>query len=144
MKTTVKNLSETRVKLTVVLDKDDLKKARKLAIEELSKEVRVAGFRKGKVPADMAEKYLNPNDIAGKTGDFMYAKSPSHSLHSVPDHERELAGDFAICIRLVIEFRPSASRILNGGQHLGLGQRWGDNRANLVQGGQLGDTVRLG
>ncbi len=70
MKTTVKNLSETRVKLTVTLDKDDLKKAKKLAIEELSKEVRVAGFRKGKVPADMAEKYLSPNDIAGKTIDL--------------------------------------------------------------------------
>lgn len=70
MKTTVKNLSETRVKLTVVLDKDDLKKAKKLAIEELSKEVRVAGFRKGKVPADMAEKYLSPNDIASKTIDL--------------------------------------------------------------------------
>lgn len=70
MKTTVKNLSETRVKLTVALDKDDLKKARKLAIEELSKEVRVAGFRKGKVPADMAEKYLSPNAIAEKTIDL--------------------------------------------------------------------------
>lgn len=70
MKTTVKNLSETRVKLTVVLDKDDLKKARKLATEELSKEIRVAGFRKGKVPADMAEKYLNPNEIAEKTIDI--------------------------------------------------------------------------
>lgn len=70
MKTTVKNLSETRVKLTVVLDKDDLNKAKKVAIEELAKEVRIAGFRKGKVPADMAEKYLNPNDIAGKTIDL--------------------------------------------------------------------------
>lgn len=70
MKTTVKKLSETRVELKVVLDKDDLKKAKKIAIEELAKEVRVAGFRKGKVPVDVAEKHLNPNDIAAKTIDL--------------------------------------------------------------------------
>lgn len=70
MKTTVKNLSETRVELKVVLDKNDLEKAKKVAIKELSKEVRVAGFRKGKVPADVSEKYLSPNDIAAKTIDL--------------------------------------------------------------------------
>ncbi|MBR3177554.1 trigger factor [Candidatus Saccharibacteria bacterium] len=70
MKTTAKNLSETRVELKVVLDKNDLKKAKELAVKELAKDVRVAGFRKGKVPVDMAEKYLSPNDIASKIIDI--------------------------------------------------------------------------
>ncbi|MBQ3271489.1 trigger factor [Candidatus Saccharibacteria bacterium] len=64
MKTTVKKISDTRVEIKVTLEKPELADARKKAIERLSKEVKVPGFRKGKVPADMAEKYLNPNDIA--------------------------------------------------------------------------------
>ena len=70
MKTSVKNLSETKVELTVTLDKEDLKKARKIAIEQLSKEIKIPGFRKGKVPADLAEKHLGENEIAGKTIDI--------------------------------------------------------------------------
>lgn len=64
MKTTVKKISDTRVEIKVTLEKPELADARKKAIERLSKEVKVPGFRKGKVPADMAEKYLNPNDVA--------------------------------------------------------------------------------
>ncbi len=64
MKTIVKNLSETKVEITVKLDKNDLKSAREKAITRLAAEVKIPGFRKGKVPADMAEKHLNPNDIA--------------------------------------------------------------------------------
>lgn len=69
MKTTCKNLSDTKVELKVTLDQEDLKKARAIAVEMLAKEVKVAGFRKGKVPAKVAEQYLNPNDIAGQTID---------------------------------------------------------------------------
>ncbi len=64
MKTTVKKLSDTKVEIKVVLDKKELAEARKKAVTRLSAEVKIPGFRKGKVPADMAEKHLNPNDIA--------------------------------------------------------------------------------
>ena len=64
MKTVVKKISDTRVEIKVTLEKPELADARKKAIERLSKEVKIPGFRKGKVPADMAEKHLNPNDIA--------------------------------------------------------------------------------
>ena len=64
MKTTVKKISDTRVEIKVTLDKEELKKAKKQAVERLSKEVKIPGFRKGKVPANMAEKHLNPNDVA--------------------------------------------------------------------------------
>ena len=70
MKTTVKKISDTRVEVKVTLDKPELKKARTKAIEQLAKEVKIPGFRKGKVPANMAEKHLNPNDIAQTTLQF--------------------------------------------------------------------------
>ena len=52
--------SDTRVKITVTLDGDDLKKARKPAIERLAKDLKLPGFRAGKVPAEVAEKHLDP------------------------------------------------------------------------------------
>jgi len=64
MKTTVKKISDTRVEIKVTLDKKELEKAKKQAIDRLSKEVKIPGFRKGKVPANIAEKHLNPNDVA--------------------------------------------------------------------------------
>ena len=64
MKAATKNLSDTKVEITVKLDKNDLKSAREKAILRLATEVKIPGFRKGKVPAEMAEKHLNPNDIA--------------------------------------------------------------------------------
>ena len=70
MKTTCKNLSDTRVEITVTLDASDLQKAEKLAVEKLAKEIKIPGFRKGKVPAEVAEKHLNPNDLAAQTIDF--------------------------------------------------------------------------
>ena len=42
---------------------DDLKKAEDLAIEELAKEVRVEGFRKGKVPMEVAKKFINAQNV---------------------------------------------------------------------------------
>ncbi|MBR2588735.1 trigger factor [Candidatus Saccharibacteria bacterium] len=70
MKTTVKNISDTKVEIKVVLDSDELKDARKKAVARLSQEVKLPGFRKGKAPADMAEKHLNPNDVAQATLDI--------------------------------------------------------------------------
>ena len=83
MKTTSKNLSDTRVELKVVLDQDDLKKARVFAIEKLAKEVKVPGFRKGKVPADVAEKHLNPNDIAAQTIDIAVRMTVPEAFNEV-------------------------------------------------------------
>lgn len=64
MKVTTKNLSDTKVELTVSLDKNDLKEARKKAVERLAKDVKVEGFRAGKAPLDLAEKIMNPNEVS--------------------------------------------------------------------------------
>ncbi len=70
MKTTTKKLSDTKVELTVVLDKKDLAPAREKALENLAKEIKVQGFRKGKVPAKVAEKHLDPNQVSNAALDL--------------------------------------------------------------------------
>lgn len=70
MKTKLKKLDGSRVELTATLDAADLKKAEDLAIEELAKEVRVEGFRKGKVPMEVAKKFIPENDLDAKTMDL--------------------------------------------------------------------------
>jgi trigger factor len=61
MKYTRKNTSDTQVAFSVTLDADDLAKIKKTTVARLSKKVKVAGFREGKVPANVAEKHLDPN-----------------------------------------------------------------------------------
>lgn len=70
MKTKVKKLSDSRVEVTVTLDKEDLKPAREKALEKLAKEVKVEGFRKGKVPVEVAEKFIPENDLNAEAVDF--------------------------------------------------------------------------
>ena len=70
MKTTVKKLSDTRIEVTAVLDAEDLKIPREKAIERLAKEVKVEGFRKGKVPTNVAEKFIPENDINSLAADM--------------------------------------------------------------------------
>ena len=70
MQTKAKRLSDSRVEITVTLDKDDLKVAREKAIEKLAKTVNVSGFRKGKVPADVAAKFIPENDLNAETIDY--------------------------------------------------------------------------
>ena len=69
MKTTVKKLSDTRIEITVVLDAKDLAPAREQAIDRLAQDVRVEGFRKGKVPTEVAAKFIPENDINAEAAD---------------------------------------------------------------------------
>ncbi len=59
METTVKNLSDTRVRVTIVLDGEPLAKAHTQALKKLSKSVKVPGFRSGRVPASVAAKHVD-------------------------------------------------------------------------------------
>ena len=70
MKTKSKKLSDSRVEITVTLDSNDLKPARKKALEKLAKEIKVEGFRKGKVPVEVAKKFIPENDLNAETIDF--------------------------------------------------------------------------
>ncbi|PLS81903.1 trigger factor [Candidatus Saccharibacteria bacterium] len=63
MKHTFTKTSETEVELKVTLDATDLKATRELTLTKLAKQVKVPGFRQGKVPAKIAEKNLDPSAI---------------------------------------------------------------------------------
>ena len=58
MKTDVEELSPTRVKLTVEVPFDELKPNLDKAYKEISKQVRLKGFRPGKVPARLIDQYV--------------------------------------------------------------------------------------
>ena len=70
MKTKYKKVSDSRAEITVTLDAEDLKKAEKKALEKLAKEIKVEGFRKGKVPTDVAKKFIPENDLNAETIDY--------------------------------------------------------------------------
>ena len=70
MKTKLKKLSDSRVELTVTLDAKDLKPAKEKALVKLAKELKVEGFRKGKVPAEVAKKFIPENDLNAEVVDY--------------------------------------------------------------------------
>lgn len=55
-----KNLSETKVHLSVVASADQLAAAKKETLEHMAQDVKLPGFRQGKAPAAMVEKSVNP------------------------------------------------------------------------------------
>lgn len=61
MKHTIKLISDTQRLLSVTLDASDLQLAKQQALVSLAKNIKVAGFRPGKVPTKVAEKQLDPN-----------------------------------------------------------------------------------
>lgn len=75
MKTTVKNISDTKVELTIVLSKAELASAEQVALTKLAKNVKVPGFRKGKVPASVAAKHVDPQTLAQQTLDDALSKA---------------------------------------------------------------------
>lgn len=71
MKTTVKNLSETKIELTVTLDKKDLSLAKEKVLPRLLNNVKVEGFRQGKAPKELAEKFINENELNSNVIDYV-------------------------------------------------------------------------
>lgn len=63
MKTDVEELSPTRVKLTVEVPFDELKPNLDKAYREISKQVRLKGFRPGKVPARLIDQYVGRGTV---------------------------------------------------------------------------------
>lgn len=70
MKTKSKKLSDSRIEITVTLDAKDLSAAKEKALAKLAKDIKVEGFRKGKVPAEVAAKFIPENDLNAETIDI--------------------------------------------------------------------------
>ena len=80
MKTTVKKLTDTRVKLTVALGKTELNKAEQVALTKLAKTMKVPGFRKGHVPASVAAKHADPVALANETVDNALSRAVAEAF----------------------------------------------------------------
>lgn len=67
MKSTIKHVSETRALVTVVLGKEELTAAEQVALVRLGKDIKVAGFRKGKAPVSVVAKSVSPAALSEET-----------------------------------------------------------------------------
>jgi trigger factor len=75
MKKTVNHLSDTKVEVTVQLDGTALRSAEQVALTKLARDIKVPGFRKGKVPASVAAKHVSPDALAQATLDNALSKA---------------------------------------------------------------------
>lgn len=82
MKTTVKHLSDTKVQLAITLGKEELQAAEQVALTKLAKQVKVPGFRKGKVPASVAAKHVDPNALGQQMLDDALSKAVAEAFIS--------------------------------------------------------------
>lgn len=82
MKTTIKHLTDTKVELTISLDASDLAAAEQVALTKLSKDVKVPGFRKGKVPASVVAKSVDPNRLQEQILDDAVSKAVAEAFLS--------------------------------------------------------------
>lgn len=80
MKTTVKNLSETKVEVTISVNAAELADAEKVALVKLSSTVKVPGFREGKVPASVAAKHVNPQALQEQLMDDAISKAVAEAF----------------------------------------------------------------
>ncbi len=66
MKHTLKKISDTQVEIVVNVSAEDLAEAKAKALKMLARDLKAPGFRKGKVPANVAEKYLDDNTLSNE------------------------------------------------------------------------------
>lgn len=84
MNITRDNISPTKVKLTIKLDKSELDDAEKVALHKLARTVKVPGFRKGRAPASVATKYIDVIALKQEAADNALSKAVS-SAFSTPE-----------------------------------------------------------
>jgi trigger factor len=82
MKTSVNNVSDTKVILTITLSKDDLAAAEQVALTKLAKDLKVPGFRKGNVPVAVAAKHVNPEALGQQTLEDALSKGVAEAYTS--------------------------------------------------------------
>lgn len=79
MKHTISKLSDTKIKVVVSASSEDLAEAKQKTLTRLAKDVAAPGFRKGKVPVNVAEKQLDPNLLANE----VTQEAINHTLNEI-------------------------------------------------------------
>jgi trigger factor len=80
MKSSLKNISNTKVIMTVTLDSKDLSDAEQVAVVHLGRDIKVAGFRKGKAPVGVVAKNVDPSKLQEETINNAISKSVSDAF----------------------------------------------------------------
>lgn len=73
-------MSDTKVLLTITLGKEELGAAEQVALTKLARDVKVPGFRKGRVPASVAAKHVDPALLAQQTADDALSKAVAEAF----------------------------------------------------------------
>ena len=63
MQVTQKNITPTKIKLTVIADEKDIKPLKDHALEHLRAKIKLPGFREGKAPLPVVEKNVDANTL---------------------------------------------------------------------------------
>lgn len=82
MNNTIKQLSDTKVHVTITVGAAELADAEKVALKKLSRDVKVPGFRAGKVPADIAAKHVNQESLQQQLLDDAISKAVAETFIS--------------------------------------------------------------
>ncbi len=80
MKTKVKYTTDTKVELTITLDVAELEAAEQVALKRLARDIKVAGFRKGRVPIAVAQKHIDSNVLQEETLNNALSKAVAESF----------------------------------------------------------------
>ncbi len=80
MKTSVKQLSDTKVELTISLGVKELNDAQQVALTKLARNIKVPGFRKGRVPISVVAKNVDPAVLQEQTLDDAVSKAVSEAF----------------------------------------------------------------
>jgi len=80
MKTSIKNISDTKISLTITVDAEALSDATQVAAAKLARELKVPGFRKGKAPMSVAVKNIDPNMLQERLVDNAISKAVAEAF----------------------------------------------------------------
>jgi trigger factor len=80
MQVTQKNLSDTNIQLSIAADAKTLEDAKKEALQQLAKSMRLQGFRQGKAPLNLVEKSADPAALQSEFLDIAMNRMYVHAL----------------------------------------------------------------
>ena len=80
MKKTRKDISPTKVELTITLDASELATAEKVALGKLAQKVKVPGFRQGKVPMSVAARNVSASALMEQTLEGAVSKAVAEAF----------------------------------------------------------------
>ncbi len=80
MKTTITQLSDTKIQATISLEAKEIKDAEQVALTKLARDIKAPGFRKGKVPLSIAAKHVDPNALAQQSLDDALSKAVARAF----------------------------------------------------------------